>query len=37
MVASAHAYVRGNTLTFYEWLESLTRSLAGGATNLDLR
>jgi uncharacterized protein (DUF2252 family) len=25
MAASAHAYVRGNTLKFYEWLESLKR------------
>ena len=25
MAASAHAYVRGNTLKFYEWLESLER------------
>ena len=25
MAVSAHAYVRGNTLKFYEWLESLER------------
>ena len=25
MAISAHAYVRGNTLKFYEWLESLER------------
>ena len=25
MAASAHAYVRGNTLKFYEWLESLKK------------
>src|SRR5579862_805222 len=25
MAVSAHAYVRGNTLKFYEWLESLKR------------
>ncbi|QRE72459.1 DUF2252 family protein [Methylobacterium aquaticum] len=25
MARSAHAYVRGNTLKFYEWLEGLTR------------
>jgi uncharacterized protein (DUF2252 family) len=25
MAASAHAYVRGNTMQFYEWLESLRR------------
>ncbi|MGY6282593.1 DUF2252 family protein [Methylorubrum extorquens] len=25
MAQSAHAYVRGNTLKFYEWLEGLTR------------
>jgi uncharacterized protein (DUF2252 family) len=27
MAVSAHAYVRGNTLKFYEWLESLERGI----------
>ncbi len=38
MAKSAHAYVRGNTLKFYEWLRRPARgTLAGGASPLDLR
>jgi uncharacterized protein (DUF2252 family) len=36
MARSAHAYVRGNTLTFYEWLESSTaRTLPQGSPEWD--
>ena len=38
METSAHAYVRGNALKFYECLECLQRRIAArGARGLDLR
>ena len=37
MAASAHAYVRGNTVKFYEWLESQKRNSPRGTARLDMR
>jgi len=38
MANSAHAYVRGNTLKFYEWLEAADiGKIPAGAAHLDLR
>ena len=37
MARSAHAYVRGNTLQFYEWLNAARRQTPPGPAHLDLR
>jgi uncharacterized protein (DUF2252 family) len=38
MAGSAHAYVRGNTLNFYEWLAASDSSkVPQGPADLDLR
>jgi len=37
MASSAHAYVRGSTLKFYEWLDEGPVRPTGGAARLDLR
>src|SRR5262249_3618498 len=34
MARNAHAYVRGSTLKFYEWLEDGGRKLPAGASGL---
>jgi uncharacterized protein (DUF2252 family) len=38
MAQSAHAYVRGDTLHFYDWLKKhSSQTIPEGAANLDLR
>ena len=37
MARSAHAYVRGSTVKFYEWLEASVSKVSGRAAGMDLR
>jgi hypothetical protein len=37
MASSAHAYVRGNTLKFYQWLAEANDGSSGRPARLDLR
>src|SRR5262249_9500775 len=36
MARNAHAYVRGSTVKFYEWLEGRRQEAAGGTVGMDL-